>query len=113
MLEIANLEVVYHSAVLALRGVSLKVPEGKIVAILGPNGAGKTTLLRAITNMLAIHEGEVTKGHITLTGSSVASMTPAQIVRQGVAQVMEGRRIFAELTVEENLLSTILLDLVF
>ena len=105
MLEIANLEVVYHSAVLALRGVSLRVPEGKIVAILGPNGAGKTTLLRAITNMLAIHEGEVTKGTISLEGRSVASMTPSQVVRQGVAQVMEGRRIFPDLSVEDNLLA--------
>jgi len=105
VLEIANLEVVYHSAVLALRGVSLHLPEGRIVAILGPNGAGKTTLLRAITNMLDIHEGEVTKGHINLLGASVASLTPAQIVRQGVAQVMEGRRIFADLSVEDNLLS--------
>ena len=105
MLEIANLEVVYHSAVLALRGVSLSIPEGKIVAILGPNGAGKTTLLRAITNMLAIHEGEVTKGHIRLAGRSVLSMRPAQIVARGVAQVMEGRRIFADLSVEDNLLA--------
>ena len=105
MLEIANLEVVYHSAVLALRGVSLHVPEGKIVAILGPNGAGKTTLLRAITDMLDIHSGEITKGSLTIDNRDVQSMTAGEIVKCGVAQVMEGRRIFADLSVEDNLLA--------
>ena len=105
MLEIANLEVVYHSVVLVLDGVSLEVPRGKIVTLLGPNGAGKTTTLRAATGLLDIHEGEITKGTITWDGHDLASKSPEGIVRTGVAQVMEGRRIFPDLTVEENLRS--------
>ena len=105
MLEVKNLETVYHSVIRVLRGVSLKVPEGSIVALLGPNGAGKTTTLRAITGLLDIHDGEITKGEITYNGQSLTSLQPDQIVRLGIAQVMEGRRVFSELTVEENLLS--------
>ncbi|MBT6177079.1 MAG: ABC transporter ATP-binding protein [Deltaproteobacteria bacterium] len=105
MLSITNLEVVYHSVVLVLKGISLNVPEGSIVALLGPNGAGKTTALRAISGLLSIHDGQITKGDITLNGSSLASTGPASIVAQGVGQAMEGRRIFADLSVEENLLA--------
>ena len=103
MLQVQNLEVVYDDVMLVLRGVSLVVPPGKIVALLGANGAGKTTLLRAITGMLEVHDGEVTKGSVTLDGSPLHHLKPAAVVRRGVTHVMEGRRIFAELTVEENL----------
>ena len=105
MLEINNLEVVYHSVVLVLKGISIAVPEGSIVALLGPNGAGKTTTLRAITGLLPIHEGRITKGSITFDGSELSRLGPSQIVGGGIAQAMEGRRIFAELSVEENLLA--------
>jgi branched-chain amino acid transport system ATP-binding protein len=103
VLAVKNLEVVYNDVILVLRGVSLEVPDGKIVALLGANGAGKTTLLRAISGLLDIHDGEVTKGDITLDGSAIHRLKPAQIVAKGVKQVLEGRRIFAEFTVEENL----------
>ncbi len=104
MLRARNLEVVYDDVMLVLRGVSLDVPAGKIVALLGANGAGKTTLLRALSGLLDVHDGEITKGAVTprRRARSTASR-PAPIVRRGVSQVMEGRRIFAELTVEENL----------
>jgi len=105
MLTITNLEVVYHSVVLVLKGISLNVPEKSIVALLGPNGAGKTTALRAISGLLSIHDGHITKGNITLTGSSLVNANPTAIVSKGVGQAMEGRRIFAELSVEENLLA--------
>jgi len=105
MLEVNNLETVYHDVVRVLRGVSLSVPDGGIVALLGPNGAGKTTTLRAITGLLDIHEGKVTKGSITFDGHDLVGMAPEAIVRLGISQVMEGRRIFPELTVEENLRS--------
>nr|WP_206066681.1 ABC transporter ATP-binding protein [Nonomuraea sp. FMUSA5-5] len=88
---------------LVLRGVSLRVPPGSIVALLGANGAGKTTLLRAVSGLLGVHDGEITKGEVTLEGEPIHRLRPAQIVRRGVSQVMEGRRILAELTVEENL----------
>jgi branched-chain amino acid transport system ATP-binding protein len=88
---------------LVLRGVSLDVPQGAIVALLGANGAGKTTLLRAITGLLRVHRGEITKGCVELAGERVDGRDPAHIVRRGLAQVMEGRRVFAELTVDENL----------
>jgi branched-chain amino acid transport system ATP-binding protein len=103
MLQVQNLEVVYDDVMLVLRGVSVAVPPGGIVALLGANGAGKTTLLRAITGLLDVHDGEVTKGSVTLDGEPLHHLRPAALVRRGVCQVMEGRRIFAELTVEENL----------
>jgi len=105
VLEVANLEVVYHGVVLVLKGVSLTVPQGGIVALLGPNGAGKTTTLRAITGLLPVHEGAVTKGFVRYNGVDLVGRRPGAIVRMGVTQVMEGRRIFADLTVEENLLA--------
>ncbi|MFI9558207.1 ABC transporter ATP-binding protein [Nonomuraea endophytica] len=103
MLEVRNLEVIYDDVMLVLRGVSLSVPPGSIVALLGANGAGKTTLLRALSGLLDVHDGEITKGTVTLEGQPIHHFKPAQIVRRGLSQVMEGRRILAELTVEENL----------
>jgi branched-chain amino acid transport system ATP-binding protein len=103
VLAVRNLEVVYDDVMLVLRGVSLEVPEGRIVALLGANGAGKTTLLRAISGLLRVHDGKVTNGGVTLDGRPIHRSSPAAIVSGGVKQVMEGRRIFAELTVEENL----------
>jgi branched-chain amino acid transport system ATP-binding protein len=103
ILELRNVEVVYNGAVLVLRGVSLRVPAGGVVAVLGANGAGKTTTLRAITSLLASSNGEVTRGSITFAGQQIGGLDPATIVRRGVSEVMEGRRIFAELTVDENL----------
>jgi branched-chain amino acid transport system ATP-binding protein len=103
VLQVRNLEVVYDDVMLVLRGVSLAVPAGEIVALLGANGAGKTTLLRAITGLLDVHDGEVTKGAVLLDDAPIHRLRPAAIVRRGISQVMEGRRIFAELTVEENL----------
>ncbi|HKX74008.1 MAG TPA: ABC transporter ATP-binding protein [Acidimicrobiia bacterium] len=103
MLQVSNLEVVYNDVVLVLRGISLEVPTGKIVALLGANGAGKTTTMRAITGLLDVHEGDVTKGQIHFDGVEITDHDPSAIVRSGISQVMEGRRIFAEMTVEENL----------
>lgn len=103
MLEVANLEVVYNEVILVLRGLSIEVPDGEIVALLGSNGAGKTTTSRAITGLLSVHEGEVTKGSITWNGTDITHSAPSNIVSNGISQVMEGRRIFAELTVDENL----------
>ncbi len=103
MLEVRNVEVVYDGVIAVLRGVSLRVPAGSIVALLGANGAGKTTLLRAITNLAVVHRGEVTKGSIELDGAPIVGLDPAVIVRRGVSIVMEGRRVFAVLTVDENL----------
>jgi branched-chain amino acid transport system ATP-binding protein len=103
MLEIANLEVVYNDVVLVLRGLSLEVREGQIVALLGANGAGKTTTLRAITGLLDVHEGDVTKGSIEYNGKEIREKEPSKIVKAGISQVMEGRRVFAEMTVEDNL----------
>jgi branched-chain amino acid transport system ATP-binding protein len=103
VLEIANLEVVYSEVILSLRGLSLSVPDGEIVALLGSNGAGKTTTARAITGLLDNHKGDVTKGSITYNGQPITGLAPNKIVQMGIAQVMEGRRCFGELTVDENL----------
>ncbi len=103
MLEVSNLEVVYNDVVLVLRGISLQAPQDSIVALLGANGAGKTTTARAITGLLDVHEGEVTKGSISFGARDITHTLPSERVRMGISQVMEGRRIFAELTVDENL----------
>jgi branched-chain amino acid transport system ATP-binding protein len=103
VLSVRNLEVVYDDVILVLRGVSLQVPQGSVVALLGANGAGKTTLLRAMSGLLDVHEGEITKGSITLDAEPIHHASAAHIVSRGLTQVMEGRRIFAEFTVEENL----------
>jgi branched-chain amino acid transport system ATP-binding protein len=104
-LEVNNIEVVYDHVVLVLKGVSLAVPEGAIVALLGANGAGKTTTLKAISNLLHAERGEVTKGSITFYGEEVHRLSPNELVRRGCIQVMEGRHCFGHLTVEENLLT--------
>src|SRR5688572_30566008 len=103
ILRVGNVEVVYNDVILVLRGVSLEVPTGSIVALLGANGAGKTTLLRAVSGLLRLHRGAITKGSVELDGHDIHHLDPAAIVRRGVSQVLEGRRIFAELTVDENL----------
>ena len=103
MLAVSNLEVVYDDVIQVLRGVSLEVPEGSIVALLGSNGAGKTTLLRALSGLLDIHEGEITKGRITLDGEPIHRRRPERLVDLGIKQVLEGRRVFDEFTIEENL----------
>ncbi len=105
LLSVNNIEVIYDHVILVLKGVSLAVPEGSIVALLGANGAGKTTTLKAISNLLASERGAVTKGTIEFAGRRVDNRTPRDLVRRGVVQVMEGRRCFAHLTVEENLLT--------
>src|SRR6266850_6661940 len=104
-LSVSNIEVIYDHVILVLKGVSLSVPEGKIVALLGANGAGKTTTLKAISNLLRAERGEVTKGTIEFRGRRVERLSPDELVRLGVVQVMEGRHCFAHLTVEENLLT--------
>jgi branched-chain amino acid transport system ATP-binding protein len=105
ILALNNIEVVYDHVILVLKGVSLEVPRGGIVALLGANGAGKTTTLKAISNLLRAERGEVTKGSILFDGSEVQALSPNELVRRGCIQVMEGRRCFAHLTVEENLLT--------
>jgi branched-chain amino acid transport system ATP-binding protein len=104
-LSVNNIEVVYDHVVLVLKGVSLEVPEGSIVALLGGNGAGKTTTLKAISNLLHAERGEVTKGSITFYGEEVHRLSPNELVRRGCIQVMEGRHCFGHLTIEENLLT--------
>ena len=104
-LSVNNIEVIYNHVILVLKGVSLKVEKGRIVALLGANGAGKTTTLKAISNLLRAERGEVTKGSIEFDGQRIDSLTPADLVRRGVCQVMEGRHCFQHLTVEENLLT--------
>jgi branched-chain amino acid transport system ATP-binding protein len=104
MLRLNNIEVIYTDVILVLKGVSLEVPEGKIVALLGANGAGKTTTLKAISGVLRTELGEVTDGSIEFDGLRIDKMDPEEIVRLGIVQVMEGRRLFEHLTVEENLL---------
>lgn len=105
LLSVNGIEVIYNHVILVLKGVSLSVPEGKIVALLGANGAGKTTTLRAVSNLLKAERGEVTKGSIEYRGERIDKMTPADLVKRGVVQVMEGRHCFAHLTIEENLLT--------
>ena len=104
-LAINNVEVIYDHVILVLRGVSLEVPEGQIVALLGANGAGKTTTLKAISNLLRAERGEVTKGQILFQGERIDQLNPSELVRRGICQVMEGRHCFQHLTVEENLLT--------
>jgi branched-chain amino acid transport system ATP-binding protein len=103
VLRVAGLEVVYSDVIVGLRGVSLDVPDGAVVALLGANGAGKTTCLRAITGLLDVHRGRISKGSVELDGERIDRLESPAIVRRGLAQVLEGRRIFAELTIEENL----------
>jgi branched-chain amino acid transport system ATP-binding protein len=102
-LEVNNIEVIYDHVILVLKGVSLAVPQGRIVALLGANGAGKTTTLKAISSLLRAERGAVTKGTIEFRGQRIDGLTPNDLVRLGVCQVMEGRHCFAHLTVEENL----------
>lgn len=105
LLNVNGIEVIYNHVILVLKGVSLCVPQGKIVALLGANGAGKTTTLRAISNLLKAERGDVTKGSIDYRGERIERLTPSDLVRRGVVQVMEGRHCFAHLTIEENLLT--------
>ena len=105
LLVVNGIEVIYNHVILVLKGVSLSVPRESIVAILGGNGAGKTTTLRAISNLLKGERGEVTKGSIELEGERIEALSPSDLVKRGVVQVMEGRHCFAHLTIEENLLT--------
>src|SRR4051812_22750204 len=105
ILAVNNIEVIYDHVILVLKGVSLSVPRGGIVAILGANGAGKTTTLKAISNLLRTERGEVTKGSIEFEGERVDKATPNALVRRGCIQVLEGRHCFGHLTIEENLLT--------
>ena len=105
VLNVNGIEVIYNHVILVLKGVSLQVAQGQIVALLGGNGAGKTTTLRAISNLLRAERGEVTKGSIALREERIENLTPADLVKRGVVQVMEGRHCFAHLTIEENLLA--------
>jgi branched-chain amino acid transport system ATP-binding protein len=105
LLEVNNIEVIYNHVILVLKGVSLNVPKGGIIALLGGNGAGKTTTLKAISGLLASERGEVTKGSIKYRGNLIQHQDPAETVKKGVVQVMEGRHCFEHLTIEENLLT--------
>ena len=105
MLKVNNIEVVYSDVILVLRGVSLEVKQGQIVTILGANGAGKSTVLKAISGLLRTQEGDVTRGNIDFEGKHIDRLSPDDIVRRGIVQVLEGRPIFQHLTVEENLLT--------
>jgi branched-chain amino acid transport system ATP-binding protein len=105
ILAVNNIEVIYDHVILVLRGVSLEVAEGRIVALLGANGAGKTTTLKAISNLLRAERGDVTKGEILYRGSRIDQRNPSELVKRGICQVMEGRHCFQHLTVEENLLT--------
>src|ERR1051325_11598579 len=102
LLAINNVEVVYDDIVLVLRGLSLEVPKGSIVALLGANGAGKSTTLKAISGLLKSEDGQITRGDIVFDSMSIAGAEPDEIVRRGIFQVMEGRRIVADMTVLEN-----------
>lgn len=103
LLSLNNIEVIYNDVILVLKGLSLEVPKGSIVALLGANGAGKSTTLKAVSGLLQPENGEVTDGSIVYQGKNIHNSDPADIVRKGIFQVMEGRRIFEHLTVEENL----------
>ncbi len=103
MLALKNVEVIYDDVILVLKGLSLEVPDGKIIALLGSNGAGKSTTLKAVSGLLRAEEGEVTDGAIELDGARIDEMAPEEIVKRGVFQVMEGRRVFEDLTVDENI----------
>ncbi len=105
VLRLNNVEVIYDHVILVLKGVSLDVPKGSIVALLGANGAGKTTTLKAVSNLLRAERGDVTKGTIELDGKRIQNLTPNDLVKLGVVQVMEGRHCFEHLTIEENLLA--------
>jgi branched-chain amino acid transport system ATP-binding protein len=105
LLAVNNIEVIYDHVILVLKGVSLEVPKGKVVALLGANGAGKSTTLKAISNLLAAERGDVTKGNIQYKGDRVDKLSPNALVTRGVIQVMEGRHCFAHLTIEDNLLT--------
>src|SRR5438874_1050057 len=105
ILSVNNIEVVYDHVILVLKGVSLSVPKGRIVALLGANGAGKSTTLKAISNLLQAERGDVTKGTIAFDGAEVQGLTPNELVRRGCIQVMEGRHCFGHLTIHENLLT--------
>ncbi|WP_303288501.1 ABC transporter ATP-binding protein [Marinobacter sp. SS8-8] len=105
LLEIDNIEVVYNKSVQVLRGLSLRVPEGAIVALLGSNGAGKSTTLKSISGLLTLEDGEVTAGEVRFRGKDVKGVPPEKLVRNGLFHVMEGRRVFEDLTVEENLIA--------
>ena len=105
LLRVNNIEVIYNHVILVLKGVSLEVSEGSIVALLGANGAGKTTTLKAISNLLQSERGDVTKGSIEYRGTRIDRLNPSELVRRGVVQVMEGRHCFQHLTIEENLLT--------
>jgi len=104
-LSINNIEVIYDHVILVLKGVSLQVPQGKIVALLGANGAGKSTTLKSISNLLRAERGDVTKGSVEFKGERIDQKTPAELVKKGVIQVMEGRHCFGHLSIEENLLT--------
>ena len=105
LLNVNGIEVIYNHVILVLKGVSLQVPQGKVVALLGGNGAGKTTTLRAVSNLLRGERGEVTKGSVELRGERIEKLSTADMVNRGVIQVMEGRHCFGHLTIEENLLT--------
>ena len=105
LLAVNNIEVIYDHVILVLKGVSLAVPEGGIVALLGANGAGKSTTLKAISGLLRTERGDVTKGSIEFMGEGIRRKNPSEVVRRGIVQVMEGRHVFEHLTVEENLLT--------
>lgn len=105
ILEVNNIEVIYNKVVQALRGLSLAVPRGQIVALLGSNGAGKSTTLKAVSGLLALENGALENGSVLFNGQSTAGVAPQQLVRRGLSHVMEGRRVFEDLTVEENLIA--------
>ena len=105
LLEIDNIEVVYNKSVQVLRGLSLRVPKGAIVALLGSNGAGKSTTLKSVSGLLTLEDGEVTAGEVRFRSKDVKGVPPERLVRDGLFHVMEGRRVFEDLTVEENLIA--------